>query len=130
MGHSRGTVTTRYIHTVDSLLVMAADTVAGYIHGLLDGKKFRRTTYALDRASREAALARLLEQSLFVEGNVASQRRRQCGQPTDSRIVARGMTFQGGARFGPGRVWTSRTTTAASRRETRFEPLWAQRQVC
>lgn len=51
MGHSRGTVTGRYIHTVDSLLIMAADTVAGYIEGLLDGKKFRRTTYALDRAS-------------------------------------------------------------------------------
>jgi integrase len=67
MGHSRGTVTGRYIHTVDSLLVMAADTVAGYIRGLLDGKKFRRTVYALDRASREAALARLLEQSISSE---------------------------------------------------------------
>jgi integrase len=74
MGHSRGTVTGRYIHTVDSLLVMAADTVAGYIQGLLEGKKFRRTTYALDRASREAALARLLDQSLFAEDNEASQR--------------------------------------------------------
>jgi integrase len=65
MGHARGTVTGRYIHTVDSLLVMAADTVAGYVQGLLDGKKFRRTMYALDRASREAALARLFEQSIF-----------------------------------------------------------------
>ena len=37
MGHTRGTVTGRYIHTIDSLLVMAADTVAGYIQGLLDG---------------------------------------------------------------------------------------------
>jgi len=64
MGHSRGTVTGRYIHTVDSLLVMAADTVAGYIKALLDGKKCRRTTYALDRASREATLARLFEQSV------------------------------------------------------------------
>jgi hypothetical protein len=34
MGHSRGTVTGRYIHTVDSLLVMAADTVAGHIQGV------------------------------------------------------------------------------------------------
>jgi len=74
MGHSRGTVTGRYIHTVDSLLVMAADTVAGYIQGLLDGKKFRRTIYALDRASREAALARLFEQSLVPEDNEAAQR--------------------------------------------------------
>lgn len=63
MGHSSGTVTGRYIHTVDALLIMAADTVAGHIQGLLDGKTFRRTTYALDRASREAALARLFEQA-------------------------------------------------------------------
>ncbi len=74
MGHSRSTVTGRYIHTVDSLLVMAADTAAGYIHGLLDGKKFRRTTYALDRSSREAALARLLEQSVLAEDNESGQR--------------------------------------------------------
>ena len=74
MGHSRGTVTGRYIHTVDTLLVMAADTVAGYIQGLLDGMKFRRTTYALDRASREAALARLLKQSLLIEENEVDQR--------------------------------------------------------
>ena len=56
MGHSRGTVTGHYIDTVDSLLVMAADTLARYIQGLLNGKRFRRTTYALDRALREAAL--------------------------------------------------------------------------
>ena len=74
MGHSRGTVTGRYIHTVDSLLVMAADTVAGHIQGLLDGKKFRRTTYALDRASREAALTRLLEQSVLAEADETEQR--------------------------------------------------------
>jgi hypothetical protein len=43
---------------------MAADTVAGHIQGLLDGKKFPRTTYALDRASREAALLRLVEQAV------------------------------------------------------------------
>lgn len=57
MGHSSGTVTGRYIHAIDALLIMAADTVAGHIQGLLDGKTFRRMTYALDRASREAALA-------------------------------------------------------------------------
>ena len=59
MGHSKGTVTSRYIHAVDTALVMAADTVAGYINGLLDGAQFKRTSYALDRASREATLARL-----------------------------------------------------------------------
>jgi integrase len=59
MGHSKGTVTSRYIHAVDTALVMAADTVSGYINGLLNGVQFKRTSYALDRASREATLARL-----------------------------------------------------------------------
>jgi integrase len=62
MGHSKGTVTSRYIHAVDTALVMAADTVAGYIDGLLKGVEFKRTSYALDRASREATLARLFSQ--------------------------------------------------------------------
>ena len=39
---------------------MAADTIAGYIEGLLDGKEFKQTAYALDRASRKAALERFL----------------------------------------------------------------------
>ena len=42
MGHSKGTVTGRYIHAVDTALVMAADTVAGYINGLLNGAQFKR----------------------------------------------------------------------------------------
>ena len=56
VGHSRGTVTSRYIHTVDTALIMAADSIAGYIQGLLDGVAFAHTAYALDRASRKAAL--------------------------------------------------------------------------
>ena len=59
MGHSKGSITSRYIHAVDTALVMAADTIAGYINGLLNGARFKRTSYALDRASREATLARL-----------------------------------------------------------------------
>lgn len=35
VGHSRDSVTGRYIDAVDTLLVMAADTVAGFIKGLL-----------------------------------------------------------------------------------------------
>jgi hypothetical protein len=54
----------RSLHTVDTLLVMAADTVAGIIKGLLEGKMFRRTSYAPDRASCEATLGRLFEQSV------------------------------------------------------------------
>lgn len=64
VGHSRGTITSRYIHTVDTALVMAADAVAGYIGGLLDGVEFKRTSYALDRGSRQAAMARLFEHTL------------------------------------------------------------------
>lgn len=60
VGHSRGTVTSRYIHTVDTALIMAADNIAGYIQGLLDGVAFNHTSYALDRASRKASLAHFL----------------------------------------------------------------------
>jgi hypothetical protein len=39
---------------------LAADTISGYIQGLLDGVEFKQTAYALDRDSRKAALARFL----------------------------------------------------------------------
>jgi integrase len=67
LGHSRGTITSRYIHTIDAALVMAADTVAGYIQGLLDGVTFKRNAYSLDRSSREAALARLFDEAKEAE---------------------------------------------------------------
>ena len=63
VGHATGSITSKYIHSLDSVLVMAADTVAGYIQGLLDGREFKRTAYALDRASRRDALSRFLNQS-------------------------------------------------------------------
>ena len=42
--------------------IMAAEIVAGYIQGLLDGVEFKRNSYAFDRASRQAALGRLFDQ--------------------------------------------------------------------
>lgn len=60
VGHAKGSVTSKYIHTLDSALVMAADTIAGYIQGLLDGVEFRRTAHSLDRTSRKTALDRFL----------------------------------------------------------------------
>jgi hypothetical protein len=42
---------------------MAADTISGYIQGLLDGIEFRQTAYALDRDSRKAALARFVKRA-------------------------------------------------------------------
>lgn len=61
IGHSRGSVTSRYIHTLDAALIMAADTISGYIEGLLDGVEFKQTSYALDRGARKATLARFLK---------------------------------------------------------------------
>jgi hypothetical protein len=43
---------------------MAADTISGYIQGLLDGVEFKQTAYALDRDSRKAALARFLRKAI------------------------------------------------------------------
>jgi integrase len=60
VGHAKGSVTSKYIHTLDTALIMAADTISGYINGLLDGVEFKQTAYALDRDSRKAALARFL----------------------------------------------------------------------
>ena len=72
VGHSRGTVTSRYIHTVDTALIMAADSIAGYIQGLLDGVTFTHTAYALDRDSRESALAHFLGQASSRSSQVAT----------------------------------------------------------
>lgn len=63
VGHSKGSVTSKYIHTLDTALIMAADTISGYIQGLLDGIEFKQTAYALDRDSRKAALARFLSRA-------------------------------------------------------------------
>jgi integrase len=63
VGHAKGSVTSKYIHTLDTALIMAADTISGYIQGLLDGIEFKQTTYALDRDSRKAALARFLKRA-------------------------------------------------------------------
>lgn len=60
VGHAKGSVTSKYIHTLDTALIMAADTISGYIQGLLDGVEFKQTAYALDRDSRKQALARFL----------------------------------------------------------------------
>jgi integrase len=67
VGHSKGSVTSKYIHTLDTALIMAADTISGYIQGLLDGKEFKKTAYALDRDSRKAALSRFLREAIGEE---------------------------------------------------------------
>jgi hypothetical protein len=67
VGHSKGSVTSKYIHTPDPALIMAADTISGYVQGLLDGVKFKQTAYALDRDSRKATLARFLKMAVGEE---------------------------------------------------------------
>lgn len=56
-------MTSRYIHTVDTAPIMAADNTAGYIQALADGTTFQYTSYALDRKSRKASLANFLGRS-------------------------------------------------------------------
>ena len=73
VGHTKGSVTSKYIHTIDTALIMAADTISGYIQGLLDGFEFKQTAYALDRGSRQAALARFLTQAAGDEGGVVEK---------------------------------------------------------
>lgn len=70
VGHSKGSVTSKYIHTLDTALIMAADTISGYIQGLLDGKEFKKTAYALDRDSRKAALLRFLREAVGEEAPI------------------------------------------------------------
>lgn len=70
LGHSKGTVTSKYVHTLDDALIVAADTISGYIGGLLDGRTFRRTASAVDRASRKVALGNFLTQASVAEAKV------------------------------------------------------------
>jgi len=76
VGHSKGSVTSKYIHALDTALVMAADTISGYIQGLLDGIEFKQTSYALDRDSRKAALARFLSKAA-ASGNEETEEERR-----------------------------------------------------
>lgn len=75
VGHAKGSVTSKYIHTLDTALIMAADTISGYIQGLLDGIEFKQTAYALDRDSRKAALALFLRRAAGEEALKAKEER-------------------------------------------------------
>jgi hypothetical protein len=66
VGHAKGSVTSKDIHTPDTALIMAADRISGYIQGLLDGIEFKQTAHALDRDSRKAAPARFLKRAAGV----------------------------------------------------------------
>lgn len=63
IGHAKSSVTSKYVHTLDSTLIMAADTVSGYVKALLEGVEFRRNTYTLDRQTRRSAINEMLAQA-------------------------------------------------------------------
>ena len=60
IGHAKGLVTSKYVHTLDATLVMAADTVSDYIRALIYGIEFKRNNYAMDRRSRQNSIDELL----------------------------------------------------------------------
>lgn len=76
VGRAKDSVTSNYIHTVDTALIMAADTISGYIQGLLDGIEFKQTAYALDRSSRKAALVHFLEKAAVGDQDPIEEERR------------------------------------------------------
>ena len=73
VGHSKGTVTSKYIHALESALVGAADTIAGYIQGLLNGEEFKQVAYAIDRSSRKTALAHFLSRAKRGDSALSNQ---------------------------------------------------------
>jgi hypothetical protein len=76
VGHTKGSVTSKYIHALDTALIMPADTISGYIQGLLDGIEFKQTAYALDRDPRKAALARFLKRASGAVSEEVEEERR------------------------------------------------------
>jgi integrase len=64
MGHVKGTVTSTYVHTLDAALVIAADRVASYVQGLLDGVEDTQTVYAPNDESCRADLSNFLTQAI------------------------------------------------------------------
>lgn len=69
IGHARSSVTSKYIHTLDAALIMAADAISGYIEGMLDGVEFRPTSYAFDRGAKKVTLAQFLEKMIDRQHN-------------------------------------------------------------
>ena len=63
VGHSAGLITSKHIHALDTVLIMAVGTIAGYIKGLLDGVEFNQAACAFDRASRKAALGQFIQEA-------------------------------------------------------------------
>lgn len=63
LGHAAGSITSRYIHSADAALVMAADSLSGYIEALMRGARLKRTSYTLNRQARKEALTQFLNEN-------------------------------------------------------------------
>jgi len=77
LGHAKGSVTGRYIHTIDAALIAAADTVAGYIQSLLDGAKYKQPAYALNHKARKQAVANFLANAVGEASDRQSRKSRR-----------------------------------------------------
>jgi hypothetical protein len=49
VGHGKGSVTSEYIHALDIALIMAADTISGYIEGLASNSSKPPTRWTATR---------------------------------------------------------------------------------
>ena len=58
--HAKESVTSKYVHAVNSTQIMARDTVSGYGEGPLEGGEFRRNIYTPDRKSRKNSIELVL----------------------------------------------------------------------
>ena len=81
VGHAHGSITSRYIHTIDANLVSSADTMASFIQGLLDGKSFNRATHTLDRVARKRAINGFLEKAEGCEPSLVENIRQVEARP-------------------------------------------------
>ncbi|WP_366140235.1 tyrosine-type recombinase/integrase [uncultured Roseobacter sp.] len=60
IGHAEGSVTSKYVHTLDLTLFIAADAVSSCVTALLEGVEFRRNTQTLDRQTQRGAIDDIL----------------------------------------------------------------------
>lgn len=72
IGHAKGSTTSKYVHASNPILTMAADTISGYIQGLLDGMLLKQTTHSLDKAARQAVLGRFLGEAVATKDMIAN----------------------------------------------------------
>ena len=74
VGHSKGSVTSKYIHTLDTALIMAADTISGYIQRAAPGSGIQTDSLRTGSRLRRAALDLFLTKAVGEPANEAEGR--------------------------------------------------------